>query len=60
MLLLSSAVTLFQIDSFEYYQSVKIKTDVMSVLIWIQIFCKVKQQTIKVAASKERVKKLIF
>ena len=56
MLLSSSAVPLFQINSFEYYQSVKIKNDVMSVLIWVQIFCEGKQQTIKVAASKEPVK----
>ena len=49
----------------EHYQSVKrfwihIRINVLSVLIWIQTFCKVYQQTTKVAASKERVKNILL
>ena len=32
------------------------QSDILSVLIWVQTVCKGYQQTIKVAASKERVK----
>ena len=35
--------------------TIKIRTDVLSVLIWIQTVCKGYQQTIKVAASKEEL-----
>ena len=33
----------------------QVRTDILSVFIWIQTVCKVYQQTTKVAASKERV-----
>ena len=35
---------------------IQIRTDVLSVLIWVQTICKGYQQTTKVAADKERVK----
>ena len=35
---------------------IQIRTDILSVLIWVQTLCKGYQQTTKVAASKERVK----
>ena len=34
----------------------QIRTDILSVLIWVQIVCKGYLQMTKVAASKERVK----
>ena len=56
-LLLSSA-GFFQNNFFkkifqEHYQSVQIRTNVLSVLIWVHTFCKGYQQKINVA-SKER------
>ena len=38
---------------------VQIRTDILSVLIWVQTLCKGYQQTTKVAASKERVKSIV-
>ena len=35
---------------------IQIRTDIWSVLIWIQTVCKGCQQTTKVAASRQRVK----
>ena len=35
---------------------IQIRTDILSVLIWVQTVCKGYQQTTKVAARKERVK----
>ena len=37
---------------------IQIRTDILSVLIWVQTVCKGYQQTTKVASSKERVKVL--
>ena len=64
MLLLSSA-DFFQNKLFQNILSgtlsecqivwIQIRTDRMSVLIWVQTVCKGYQQTIEVAASKERV-----
>ena len=34
---------------------IKIRTDILLVLIWIQTVCHGKQQTVKVATSKEKV-----
>ena len=34
---------------------IQIRTDILSVLIWVQTVCKCNQQTTKVASSKERV-----
>ena len=34
---------------------IQIRTDILSVLIWVQTVCKRYQQTTKVAATKERV-----
>ena len=39
---------------------IKIRTDNLSVLIWVQTVCKGYQQTTKVAASKETVSKLLL
>ena len=36
---------------------IQIRTDILSVLIWIQTVCKCYQQTTKVTARKKRVKK---
>ena len=34
---------------------IQVRTDVLSVLIWVQTVCNAYQQTTEVAASKERV-----
>ena len=38
----------------------QIRTDVLSVLIWVQIVCKGYHQTTKVVASKERFKPIVL
>ena len=38
---------------------IQIRTDILSVLIWVQTVCKGYQQTTKVAASKGRVGKIL-
>ena len=58
-------LTFFKINFFkkfflEHYQIVKqfwiqIRTDILSVLIWVQAVCKDYQQITSIAASKERV-----
>ena len=54
-------LTFFQINFFkkifqEHYQNwVQIRTDIMSVLIWVQTVCKGYQQTTKVATNRKRV-----
>ena len=64
MVLLSSAdlskLTFKKIFLHEHYQSVErkwiqIRTDDLSVLIWVETVCKCYQQMTKVAASEERV-----
>ena len=65
MLLLSSA-DIFQTQPFQKILSgiqsefqtvwIQIRTDILSVLIWVQTVCKGCQQTTKVAAGKVRVK----
>ena len=65
MLLMSSA-DFFQNEPFRKILSgtlsecetvwIQIRTDILSVLMWVQTVCKGYQQTTKVAASKERVK----
>ena len=56
--------TSFKINFFkkffqEHYQCqtvwIRVRNDILSVLIWVQTVCKDYQQTIKVAASKESV-----
>ena len=62
-------LTFFKINFFEKFHLgtllyglqmvwTKIRTDIMSVLIWVQSICKGYQQMTKVAASKERVNPL--
>ena len=46
------------LEKFSTCQTVwiQIRTDMMSVLIWVHTVCKGYQETTKVAASKERIK----
>ena len=45
-------------NTIRVQKGIQIRTDAVSVLIWLQTVCKSYQQTTEVAASKERVLKL--
>ena len=50
----------FEILVQEHHQGMQIRTDILSVLIWVRTVCKGYQVTINVAASKKRVNILIL
>ena len=57
-------INFFKKDFQEHYQSqfiwIQIRTDIMSVLIWVKTVCKGYQKTNKVPASKGRVNWVCF